>query len=897
MSQDVENNQVDPMFAPQHSLRPWCTIPDFDHSLARISDPLEFMTKVVKMTRTIPGIDGAWIGRPNDENFLMPEAVSAPGLLILSDPAYMINLRACFNVTPPALRAWRNGRTELSDDIRHDQSLRPWRADWEAHGLRVCACIPLAGQEGLRRILTLYSCDPDVFQTFWPVAQLSEFGVIIGTAIESRLRQNALRRSKRLLDTLLIGSETLLEANSAEAALRTICQRLSETGLFTAAAIGTVDQQGRFGYRIAAGADAAGVRRLRQSISDDSEQQLLGVRAWKSGTMHTANGYASLLKLRKWRSIATRGGWQSAAAVPIRRSGMIHAILFVVSSDIAVVDQETQRLIEQIARTIGRTLDDLDLKSALRAERETQSQIARNDSLTQLPNRRAFEEALPAAIAKAAHNGTTIGIGMLDLDGFKPINDRFGHAAGDHVLRSVAKRLRSALREHDFIARLGGDEFSLIIQDLSSIRAVEQFCQRLNSALIAPIELENGESINIAGSLGITLYPADPSEADTLVRHADIALYAAKDTKTERSQFWSLYSGAHDVISVPSHHSALISANAIEFHYQPVIKLSNGAPVAIEALARLRDGATILSPADFLDDLTACDRLALFESGVRQGFECLQRLDASGYILDLSLNLDAEIISQGAIPGVLKAAFGRYSIKPQRITIEILESHDFENLQVARDHLKSLRDLGVKIAIDDLGVEFSTLRRVQRLPIDAVKIDRSFLADIVAEPNDMLLLANFLTVSAMLSLHVCVEGVETPDMLEALRIIGVPLAQGFGIARPMTESALLNWLAQSHPKPIKGPPRSLLAAFALHARWLRVLVFAPRETAMRPYLRRGGPLSISDCIRAHHLDQTNLGQTYDKLMDLTDQPEPNITELHALAHTVRRLLGAVISAS
>ncbi len=891
-------NGVDHHGVAQHHLPPpWRALTGFDQLLAATSDPREFMTRLVGMLRTIPRIDGAWIGRPNDDELLVPEAVSAPDMPVLREPDRMIRLRQGANSLSPAGRAWRHGCTELSSDVLHDHSLQPWRADWEIHGLRSCACVPLTGLDGAHRLLILYSSDPDFFHTAWPVAQLSEFGAIIGTAIENRLRHHALQRSKRLLDTLLIGSETLLEANSADAALRTICQRLSETGLFTAAAIGTVDQQGRFGYRIAAGADAAGVRRLRQSINDDSEQQLLGVRAWKSGTLHTANGYASLLKLRKWRSIAARGGWQSAAAAPIRRGAAIHAILFVVSSDTAVIDPETQRLIEQIARTIGRTLDDLDVKAALRAERETQSRIARHDALTLLPNRRAFEEALPTAIAEMRRTGSAIGIGMLDLDGFKPINDRFGHAAGDHVLRCLAKRLRSTLRERDFIARLGGDEFALIIHDLPTIRAVEQLCDRLNAALIAPIHLETGETITMAASFGITLHPADPSEADTLVRHADIALYAAKYAKATRSQFWTLYSGLANPGAEPSRHSALIAAHQVEFHYQPVITLHNGVPVAIEALARLRDGNTLLSPAAFLDNLSPGDRLALFETGLTQGLACLRRLDAAGHTLNLSINLDAEVISKAPITTLLAATIATHGIEPRRIIIEILESHEFADLPSARHHLNALRAVGVKIALDDLGVEFTTLRRVQRLPVDFVKIDKSFLTEIQAEPNDLLLLANFLTMSTMLSLQVCVEGVEAPDVLDALRIMGVPLAQGFGIARPMTEAALVAWLAEPRPKPIKGPPQTLLGAFALHARWLRVLAFAPREASLRPYLRRSGPLSIQDFLAANALTPSELGQNYAALMTCMDRPDPDVTRLQTLADKVRRLLAAAIIAS
>jgi diguanylate cyclase (GGDEF)-like protein len=870
---------------------PWRSLPGLDQLLVAPSDPAGFMATLLDMLITIPGIDAAWIGRPDHDGRLMPEVTRAPDLRVLSDKTHMIDLHNGATSLGPAARAWASGTAALSSDIMQDDGLTPWRQDWLRLGFRVGAAIPLTGAHGPHRILNLYSCEENFFQTNWPIALLTEFGMMIGTAIENRVGHQALQRSNRLLDTLMIGVESLLDPSSETEVLRGICKRLSETGLFVCAAIGQVDQQGMFGYQIAAGKDAANVRRLHQVATQTGPQQLLGLSAWKSGVLQIEDHYATCTRLAPWREIALRGGWQSAAAAPISRGGAVAAVLFLVSDDTAVVDAETRRLIAQLASNIGRALDELDLKAALRAEREAQSHIARRDGLTDLPNRRAFEEMLPQALAHATSTGSVVGLGMLDLDNFKPINDLYGHAAGDTVLRTLGRRLRAALREVDFVARLGGDEFALIIEDLSSIERIEGFFARLGDMIRQPIALEQGETVMIEASLGFTFFPADHQPPETLIRHADMALYASKAGKTTRTRFWTTYQEFTGAAPAQSHYRSLLNRDHIEVHYQPVITIRTGAVTAIEALARLRDGDRLLAPGVFLPELTAEDRETLFDHVLRDGIAALVHLAPLAPSLHVSINVDAEVMVRGRIPAIITAALACSPIPPTRLILELLETHEFPDHAAAHHHLAAVRALGVVIAIDDLGIEFSTLTRVQRLPIDHLKIDKVFLADVMKNPNDLLFLSGYIGMAASLGLTLCIEGVETIDMLDALRILGAPLAQGFGIARPMPLDTLTTWLGTNPIRPIKGPPRSLLGAYALHLRWVSVLLFAPNERALWHYLRRDSKLSLDTFLRRAGLDQTDLGRAYEALMRLTDQPELDNAAVTAASDRVRVLLG------
>lgn len=875
---------------------PWRSLPGLDRLLVAPLDPIGFMESLLDMLMTIPGIDAAWIGHPNDDGRLVPEVVRGPYAAVISDPAQMVDLHEGSRSLGPAGRAWRSGTAVLSEDVVHEEGLDPWRKDWLRLGLRVSASIPLTGVNGAHRILSLYSGEPAFFQLNWPVGVLSEFGRVIGTAIETRLHHRALLRANRLLDTLLVGVETLLDPASEASVLRGICKRLSETDLFSCAAIGQVDRDGMFGYAIAHGKAAADVRGLAQPLDQDDSQQLLGVLAWKTGVLQTADDYASLSRLRPWREFAVRGGWQSAAAAPIHRASALFAVLFLVSEDNAVIDGDTRRLISQLANNIGRALDQVDLKAALRAEREHQSMIARHDKLTNLPNRRAFEETLPVVLTHAGRHGTVIGLGILDLDNFKPINDCYGHAAGDTVLCTLARRLRGALRDVDFVARLGGDEFALIIEDLNSIERLNGFCDRLGAIIAQPIELDHGEWVVLKASLGFTFYPADREPPETLIRHADIALYASKAAKATRTRFWETYQALIGAAPAQSRYRALLHSRSVEVHFQPIITVRTGTVTAIEALARLRDGEDVIAPGVFLPDFNAEDREMLFDVVLRQGIAALQQLAFVAPALHLSINVDAEVLTRGSVLPMIEAALAGSGIAPARLVVEILESHEFSDPDVAQERLGRLRRRGVAIAIDDLGIEFSTIQRVQTLQVDHLKIDRAFLADVMSNPNNLVSLASNITMAASLGLSLCIEGVETLDMLDALRILRAPLAQGFGIARPMPLAALTQFLSDHVAPTHEDQPRSLLGAYAMHIRWVRAFLFAPDEPAVWHHLRRSSPLSLTMFLRRNGLDRTPLGDAYAALMTLTDQPELDISAVSIASDRVRALLCEAIVA-
>ena len=850
------------------------------------------MVALVEAMRGAPGIEAAWIGRPNEEGLLLPEAVAAPDMPILRDADAMVNVHEGPKSGGPAGRAWRSARAQLVDDAETDPSLGTWRQTWSKHGWRSSAAVPLRGIGGVHRILNLYSRQRKFFRTTWSLDLLTEFGLITGTAIENRVKHAALDRSRRLLEALFAGAETLLDANSEQGVLQGTCAQLGRTGLFLSVGIGRPDETGVFRYDIAVGMDAGLVLQLRQRLDEEESRQLLGVRAWNSGEMRTTDSHTLLSSIGELREIAP-AHWKAAAAVPILRGGRIFAVMTTLLDDSMALDAETLRLIRQLTRIIGRALDELDLKETLRTERMLQSEIARRDSLTRLPNRLAFAELLPEALARAGRQESVVGVGILDLDNFKPVNDQYGHAAGDIVLRTVAMRLRATLRETDFVARLGGDEFALVMEDWTSATRADGFCDRLLEAVSQPIILPDGNAAAVSFSLGLTFFPADDADPEQLIRHADIALYAVKGDKSGRPRCWATYQDCTGRQVVPRYR-ALLHDQQVAVHYQPVIDISTGEVVSIEALARLPTSNTLIPPKEFLLDFDHQDRKLLFEQVLRGGIAMLQRLEPVAPRLGLSINIDAEVLSLYGTAALLGTDLKAAGIAASRLTFELLESHEFQDIALARQRLEMLRASGIKIAIDDLGLEFSNLKRVQQLQVDIIKIDRSFLRDIAGKPDDLVFLSTFQTLSDWLGVQMCVEGVETMDMLDAARILGVPLAQGYGIARPMPADQLEAWLRDYVPKPLRGGPKTLLGAFALHTRWLRMLMFDGRSSTPRDYVLGNGQLSLARFIMQSGQQDSPFGRSYAGLLAAAGLRTPDMAAVRRLADQVRKELAEAV---
>ncbi|MCF7997335.1 MAG: EAL domain-containing protein [Chromatiaceae bacterium] len=427
-------------------------------------------------------------------------------------------------------------------------------------------------------------------------------------------------------------------------------------------------------------------------------------------------------------------------------------------------------------------------------------QIAHFDSLTGLPNRVLLIDRLRQAMAQTSRRGERMAVVYLDLDGFKAVNDTHGHAAGDRLLIGVAKRLTGVLREGDLLARLGGDEFAVVFMDVPPLEASLPLLQQLLLAAAEPHH-EQGLQLQVSASLGACLYPqTEPVDADQLLRQADQAMYQAKLTGKNR---YHLFDDAYDRQLRERHEGRECIRHALarqEFvlYYQPKVDMRDGRVIGAEALIRWQHPERgVLPPGVFLP-LIANDPLivALGDWVIEAALAQVSAWRAAGLVLPVSVNVDALQLAQADFIAKLSAALARYpQAHPSDLELEVLETSALEDIVAVTKTLRAVQALGLSLALDDFGTGYSSLSYLKRLPVETIKIDQSFVRDMLDDPDDLAILEGIISLAAAFRRQVLAEGVETAAHSERLLQLGCTLGQGYAIARPMPADDISSWCA------------------------------------------------------------------------------------------------------
>ena len=421
--------------------------------------------------------------------------------------------------------------------------------------------------------------------------------------------------------------------------------------------------------------------------------------------------------------------------------------------------------------------------------------LAEHDELTTLPNRAAFQSAVTRALDACAREASQFAVIFVDVDRFKVINDTLGHAAGDRLLQTLAERMKQVVRGKDLVARMGGDEMCLLLHDVRDASHASEIAERVLAALKVPVELRSGMQHHVTVSAGVAIFPQDGTDVETLLRHADIAMYRAKAAGRDGFALFGAHDGkpAEARLNLELELRRAIDAEELVLHYQPRVDVLTGRPLGMEALVRWQHPQRgLLAPAHFIDIAEETGLIVPMGSWVlHQAGQVLRRLERGGAPgLTMSINVSARQFRSPRLVDEVAAMLAACGCRPQQIELELTESAVMDQPDLAEATMRRLKGLGVRLAMDDFGTGYSSLGALKRFPVDCVKIDRSFVNDIPGDAGDAALTRAIIAMGHSLGLHVVAEGVERRDQLDFLRAEGCDEYQGYYFAKPMPEAAV-----------------------------------------------------------------------------------------------------------
>ncbi|MFL5089594.1 MAG: EAL domain-containing protein [Xanthobacteraceae bacterium] len=425
--------------------------------------------------------------------------------------------------------------------------------------------------------------------------------------------------------------------------------------------------------------------------------------------------------------------------------------------------------------------------------------MAHHDALTDLPNRTLLRSRLNRSIARARRGDSSFALHLVDLDGFKAINDVLGHSAGDRFLKLIAERLRAVIGERDTVARLGGDEFAILQNRVASAQDAADLALQIIDIVSEP-QVIGGERLNCTASIGVTLHPSDGGEGDQLLKNADLAMYRAKADGGNSYRFYAsdMNTRARAAVALDNAMREAIEQEQFMLYYEAQVDTRSGSIVGAEALLRWRrPDRGIVEPADFLARAEENGLIVPINEWVlREACREARSWSRLGYPpLRISVNLSPIQFRKQSVPLLVTQILGQTGLEPWRLDLELTENIVMQDAEAVARDLQQLRDLGVKISIDDFGTGYSSLTYVKQFPVDRLKIDQCFIRDLAQDPSDAVIVRAIVSLAHSLELDVVAEGVETREQMQLLRFEGCHEMQGYYLARPMPAKEFLALVA------------------------------------------------------------------------------------------------------
>ena len=607
----------------------------------------------------------------------------------------------------------------------------------------------------------------------------------------------ALQRINRSLKTLSAGNRAVVRENNEQSLLAEMCRILVEVGGYRLAWVGYAEQDKNKTVRpmAQAGYEEGYLATLNLTWADTERGRGPVGTAIRTGKPSVIRNLLTDPDFAPWREEARKRGYASAMALPLHMNAKVVGALSIYAGELEAFDIEEVALLSEMANDLAYGITALTTRAEHEQAHKTIRRMAYHDRLTDLPNHAFFEEHLQQALSEAGTRGQSLAVLLLDLDRFREINDALGFHQGDMLLKDVGERLRSVLKENELVARMRGDEFSILLPVSDTDHATEA-TQRVLDALGEPFTI-SGLMLNIGAVAGISLFPQHGTEATRLIRYADVAMRQAKKS----GKGYTFYTVEQDEDGVKRLALAGELRRAIEedeliLHYQPKIDMRTGQVCGAEALVRWIHPQQGMIPPDEFIPLAEHTGLIkpltdwVMEAALRQSSAWRQ----AGLALPVAINLSVRNLRDAELLSKMEQLFTAWAAEAGWLELEITESAVMEDPEGALEILKRLSDLGFTLFIDDFGTGYSSLSYLKKLPVNAVKIDKSFVIDMLTNTGSAAIVRATIVLANDLGLKVVAEGVEDQAMWDRLAALGCDVAQGYHISKPMPAEQFKEWL-------------------------------------------------------------------------------------------------------
>ncbi|MGY4629410.1 bifunctional diguanylate cyclase/phosphodiesterase [Bradyrhizobium sp. USDA 4486] len=721
----------------------------------------------------------------------------------------------CFRTRAPCVA------NELLTDVR----TRHWHQIARIQGTRSGACFPLLsnGHEAVGVLLFLSPDEgaftPDLVQLLGRLAENVSFALDNFERAEEKARTEAQKeRLTRMFAALSATNEAIMRAKSRAELFDLVCVAASNGAKFTSTTIALArPDSDQLEIVAAAGPSANTTRNVRLSIDPERpEGRGMSGTAFRTRQPCISNDYLNDDRVRAFHAIVRGDGARSGAAFPLIAHDQAVGVMIYMSTEPATFTSEFVELLQRLADNVSFAMENFDRADEKNQADERIEYLASHDSLTDLPNRETFNGLLRAAIDEAQRHDQRFAVLFIDLDRFKVINDSLGHEAGDLLLLEVANRLRGALRASDVVARLGGDEFVVILDQCGEIDDVQRIATGLLTALAEPMELA-GHECHTTASIGIAMYPANGSDAQTLTKNADMAMYLAKEDGKNGYRFFSKEVKTQSIerLSLESALRRALEREQFSLNYQPKVDMETGQITGVEALLRwTHPDLGSVSPAQFIPLaeetglIVPIGRWVLSEA-------CAQAMawQRRGLLpLSMAVNLSPRQFADEHLLQDVDEALAASGMSPVLLQLEVTESMMMRNVGRALKVLDAIQSRGIRLAIDDFGTGYSSMSLMKHFPIDTIKIDRSFVRDLPQDSEDQAIAQAIISMGKALGMTVVAEGVENAEQEAFLRTHGCDEMQGYLISKPLPARQMAELLRPMvlpvapplQPEPVSG---------------------------------------------------------------------------------------------